>query len=365
MKSAPLLVAAVAVALSTRTAAAQDAGASATGISRAFNPAISANGLLIGAFTTDDADHHHEGDVTDEHAHAHGAGTESGLRVQEVELQLSSFVDPYLKADLILAVPGGEGLELEEGHVTTQGLPGGLTLKAGRFYADLGRHNLLHSHQYPFLDAPLVNERLLGGEGLREDGIGLSWLLPVSWYAELSAQVLDGDNELFASPEGEDLLYLGHLKSFWDLGESTTLELGASAATGINQLEEQTTLAAADLTLKWRPPRRALYRGLIWQSEYLYTREEHPLETRERGGFYSLIQYQFARRWWAQGRYDLYGVPKDEDRDWRASALVSFVPSEFSALRLQYNRLDSEGEQVNQVYVQLNFTIGSHPAHRY
>ena len=41
------------------------------------------------------------------------------MRVQELELQLSAFVDPYLKADLIFAVPGGEGLELEEGYLTS------------------------------------------------------------------------------------------------------------------------------------------------------------------------------------------------------------------------------------------------------
>ena len=180
------------------------------------------------------------------------------------------------------------------------------------------------------------------------------------------AQILNGDTEIFASPEDEDLAYVGHLKSFWDLGEATTLELGGSWAAGNNAHAELSSLAGVDLTVKWRPPRRSRYRGLVWQSEYLFARQNHADETHEEGGFYSLLQYQFARRWWMQGRWDLVGLPKAEDaRDWRASAVLAFVPSEFSGLRLQYSQLHEHDEVINQAYLQLNFTIGSHPAHRY
>ena len=105
---------------------------------------------------------------------------------------MSSSVDSYLRADLILALPGGEGVEMEEGFVTTLGLPSNLALKVGKFYADLCKHNSLHTHRFPFIDPPLVNERLLGDEGLNEVGISLNWLAPTPLYSELSAQVLDG-----------------------------------------------------------------------------------------------------------------------------------------------------------------------------
>ena len=354
----------------TPAARAQTGGATATGTSRAFNPAISANGLFLGAFISgNEAEEHLEerAEEEDEHAHeyAHGEAAE-GMQVQEVELQLSSFVDPYLKADLTLAMHGNEGVELEEARVTSLGLPASLTLMAGKFYAALGKHNQLHTHQFPFVDPPLVNEHLLGGHGLNEVGVSLSWLLPTSWYAELSTQALNGDNPLFAAPNGADLAYLSHLTSFWELDESTTLELGGSYARGNNEHERTTWLAGGDVTFKWRPPRRAVYRSLTLQAEYLYASRDHGDECETEGGLYILGQYQFARRWWAQARCDLFGIPKEEEeRDQRISGLLAFVPSEFSSLRLQYSRNEEEGEGVNELFLQFNFTIGSHPAHRY
>lgn len=355
MRSAMRLTAAFACQILFLNAAFAQGGqgqTTATGLSRAFNPAISANGLFLGSYTS------REGQ---------GAESGTGIHLQEMEVQLTSFVDAYLKADLILALPGGEGIEVEEGFVTTQGLPYNLALKVGKFYADLGRHNLLHTHAFPFIDPPLVLERLLGEEGLNETGLGLSALLPAPWYAELSGQVFNGDNELFASPRGRDLLYVGHLKNLWDLGNAATLELGGSWAGGDNQDQEMSSLVGADLTLKWRPPRRSLYRGLVWQSEYLHARRGLPVGAEKQGGCYTLLQYQFARRWWAEGRYDLFGLPRiaGEEREHRYSGLLALVLSEFSALRFQYRRLKTEAGGEKQVLAQLNFTIGSHPAHRY
>ena len=349
---------------------AQTVGATTTGVSRAFNPAISVNGLFLGALSSTEEheeahEEEHEEAHEEEHAHEHG-GTEEGMQVQEVELQLSSFVDPYLKADLTLAMHGSEGIELEEGVVTSLALPASLTLRVGKFYAALGKHNLLHTHQFPFVRPPLVHEHLLGGHGLNEVGIGLDWLLPAAWYAELNLQVLNGDHDLFAAADGEDLAYLGHLKNFWEMGESATLELGGSYAAGKNAHDRTTQLAGGDLTFKWRPVRRAIYRSLTLQAEYLYAAVDHGDESETEGGLYCTGQYQFARRWWVQGQYDLFGLPKEEEeRDHRISGLLAFVPSEFSSLRLQYSRNKVEGENFGELFLQFNFTIGSHPAHRY
>ena len=343
---------------------AQDSGAGVTGISRSFNPAISANALFDAVYADTHDDHDDDDDHDDEADHGHGASDESGMRVQEVELQLSAVVDAYLKADLLLAFPDGEGVELEEGFVTTQSLPAGLQLKAGRFLAAMGHHNTLHAHQYPFLNRPLVNGHVLGDEGLAEDGLSLSWHTPLPWFLELTGQVLDGRSELFASPEDEDLLYLGHARSFWDVGENWTLDLGGSYATGTNPQGKTSSLLGAHGTIQWRDL-DSWGRRVIWRGEYL--RADHGQiggGDEEEGGGYTSLEAQIARRWWLQGRYDRMGLPGDEE-DWRTSVLVGFIPSEFSALRLQFDRRAESGETSNVVSLQLNVTMGSHPAHRY
>ena len=151
----------------------------ATGTSNAFNPAISVNGLFLGyatsaVFVREPAfgeDHDSEEIESPDAEHAHGLPENTGLSVQEIEIRFTSIIDAYFKADVILAIPGTEGIEVEEAAITTTSLPN-ITVKAGKFYGDFGKHNLLHTHAYPFIDPPVVHERLLGGEGLNEIGIG-------------------------------------------------------------------------------------------------------------------------------------------------------------------------------------------------
>jgi hypothetical protein len=339
----------------------------AKGVTNSFNPAISVNGLFGGGFSSNPATTRRLSDPT----------FHNGFNFQEAEVQFTADVDPYWKANFILAVNRDGKAEIEEGYVTSEQLPYDLlpsdtSLKLGKFFAGFGKHNLLHAHQFPFIDRPLINQTVFGDEGLKEPGMGLSYLLPTSWFSELTFQGLAGENEsLFRASEDSKPrgAYLGHWKNFFDVSDSTTLEIGNSYIGGRNATGGRFSQAIGlDLTMKWRPPQQATEKGLIWQNEYIYfsrNRDRHPAPTG--GGLYSSLQYQFARNWWIQGRYDLLGVPKLEDgRKQRWSTLLALVPSEFSALRLQYSYLTQErAKSVNEIMLQANFTIGSHPAHQY
>jgi hypothetical protein len=334
-------------------------GSTATGLSRAFNPAISINGLFLGSYTSREPGEEIKP----------GEGITTGIHIQEVEAQFSAFVDPYLRADVILALPEGKGIEVEEGYISTLNIPS-VIFRIGKFHDPFGKHNLLHTHQFPFIDPPLINERIFGEEGLTEVGVDASYLLKLPWFSEVRLDLLNGDNEvLFHSPKGGDLAYLAHFKNLWDLSDATTLELGESYVIGKNEFEDISQAAGVDLTIKWRPPQRALYRAFIWQTEYLFAKKDPAGQTFDKvGGLYSLVQYQFARRWWIQGRYDFLGIPEavGEGKTYRVSSLLAFVPTEFSAFRIQYNYLKPEDEEgIHQVLAQVNFTIGSHPAHQY
>jgi hypothetical protein len=337
-------------------------------ISSAFNPAISANGLFWGGYSSSPK-------TTNRLT---GLDFHNGFNFQEAEFQFTADVDPYWKANLILGLDRVGEAELEEGYVTSEELPYGLlpkntSLKLGKFFPFFGKHNPLHAHQFPFIDPPLINQSIFGEEGLKEPGLGLSYLLPSPWFSELAFQALAGENEtLFrlASEAKRRGAYLGHWKNFFDLSESATFEVGNSYISGRNSNSGHRLSQAVglDLTLKWRPLQKAMERGLIWQSEYLYFSRDSLREPLVRGGgLYSSLQHQFARRWWIQGRYDLLGLPRSDDgRKHRWSTLLAFVPSEFSAIRLQHSYATQERRgALNQLLFQFNFTIGSHPAHQY
>jgi hypothetical protein len=49
----------------------------------------------------------------------------------------------------------------------------------------------------------------------------------------------------------------------------------------------------------------------------------------------------------------------------RSSIMTEWIPSEYSRIRLQYNRDESYQQADDQVYLQYTFSIGAHGAHAY
>jgi hypothetical protein len=82
-------------------------------------------------------------------------------------------------------------------------------------------------------------------------------------------------------------------------------------------------------------------------------------------GTYASLDYQFRRRWTLGGRYDWSERGRDASvADRGISSLLTFRPSEFSALRGQYRRIRFDDRGVaNELLLQLLFTIGAHGAH--
>lgn len=324
------------------------------------NPAISLNTLLT--YQTSDQGNNPDGENT------------NGFSVQEVELRMTANIDSNFYGDVTLALEnedGEFGIEPEEAFVETLTLPD-FKIRAGKFYAYWGRHNLLHTHSFPFIDAALTRNFIFGEEGFNETGLAVSYLVPTPWYFEIVAQALSGDNaQVFGSNSQDDVAGVYYLKNLWDLNKASTLQLDLGLGHGHNINNERNHIYNATLTYKWRPVAKASTTSFAWTAEYTMAEKLFDEDGNALGRTAVLstwAQYQFAKQWWAQLRTEFVDfIETGVDQTKKHSALIGFIPSEFSAIRLQYDNIDVTGssEKENRFTIQLNTSIGSHPAHTY
>ena len=312
------------------------------------------------------------------------------FQMRQAELAFSASVDPYGRGDFFFHVEQEDGewrIGLCEGYLTLLTLPiEGLQAKAGKFKAEFGKANKYHLHNLPWVDYPNMVTNFFGGEGMSEPGVSASYLIPNPWdkYIELTGQVINNHNGAsFAGANSKDLVYLGHLKGFFDINEESTIELGSSVATGSNTEahgrygKDMTTLEGLDLTYKWRPLKEGLYKSVVFQNELIFSQKDRPyfddgtdiIEAKriDSWGAYSSLQYQFARRWSVFGRYDFAEFPNFSTRRENAYSLgLTFAQSEYCLWRVQFKNTDRNFDKSeNAVWLQCDFGLGPHRKHEY
>ena len=335
-----------------------------------------------------------------------------GFTVQNLETTFQGQVDPYFRGQAAIVFqidPEGEtGVEVEEAYLESVALPANLQLRAGQYFTEFGRLNSTHPHTWDFVDVPLVNGRFLGGDGLRNPGARLSWLVPTPFYSEFFLSVQNSQGEtahsfrsdhegdlFFGRPSTEtrvkgfgDLLYAPRYAVSMDLNDENTVLMGGSAALGPNSSgsSADTQIYGVDLFYKWKP--RTQSKGwpfVTWQTEWMYRRYEagafagdvnnppQPSEVLRDWGLYSQISYGFRRGWVGSLRGDFvtgdeasFEPDPDRDRRWRISPALTYYPTEFSKVRLQYNLDDRKEEGIDHsIWIQFEFLLGSHAAHKF
>ncbi|OGR93561.1 MAG: hypothetical protein A2992_05460 [Elusimicrobia bacterium RIFCSPLOWO2_01_FULL_59_12] len=349
---------------------AQDAGSTSGALqsSNLLNPNISAIGWL-----QVEAGRRHPGP-------AEAGESGNAIQMREVELSLQAVVDTLARADLFVAIDEDD-VELEEGYLTWFRLPWNLALKAGKFKANFGRFNRIHTPETPFADRPLVQQNYFGSEGLEGPGASVSWQAPIPWFfMNLDLETLQApeaaENPSFDRPKSKNLLGVGRLNAYQDLTEAWNLTLGGSAAFGPSSQEfdavtgsshtHHSQLYGADLTLRWKNPRRAVYRSFLWSTEALWSNRDEPGGmTTDSHGLFSYIDYQFARRWHTGFRYDYTQFPADGSTHEEGHlAYVTFTPSEFSLVSLQGRHVKRpDGTDEHLGFLKVTFNIGPHGAH--
>lgn len=279
-----------------------------------------------------------------------------GFTLQQAELSLAGAVDPYFfgEAHIVLT---DEVVELEEAFLVTQTLPYGLEFEAGYFLTEFGRINPTHAHAWDWVDQPIINTRLFGGDGMRGAGFRLGWLAPLPWFSELHFGMQNATGHTMPSFRGEglghghghdeeegehhfeegiggrpivdretrslgDLVYLARWANSWDVSDEVSLLLGASSLYGPNNTghDGETWIYGGDLTVKWRAASHS--RGfpfVTWQTEVMrrefgadaFFDDDDPMEVIDipageisDWGLYTQLLYGFSPGWSAGVRYE-------------------------------------------------------------
>jgi len=293
-----------------------------------------------------------------------------GFNFNYAEVSLHSTVGPYFDADAIFHLHP-DAFEIEEAYITSRALPYGLRAKAGKFRSEFGRINAIHQHAWNFTSKPLAFEAFLGAEGINDAGVQLQWVFPADIYLMAGLETMQGSNDVSFGDTERNNLYIGYLKSSFDLTDTTTLLAGTSIAHGKNEDGHNTDLYGADLTVK-----AALdsYSTLLWQSELLYRDKKTDNGSDKQAGYYTQLIYQYDRNWAAGIRYDdLFKNISDQPDDLdRYTAMLEYKPFEFTKFRLQYTydrskSFGTEDQRKNISEILLGFTIeaGAHSAHAF
>jgi hypothetical protein len=153
------------------------------------------------------------------------------------------------------------------------------------------------------------------------------------------------------------------------------------------QFSGSSDIYIADFVWKWAPNGNIRERNLIFQTEYLYRNEDGnytipdadmPLAINsDASGWYAQLVYQWRPRWRVGVRMDGLSMdnPGDEFGDTpldsmgedplRYSMMFDYSNSEFSRIRLQFNRDESGLKNDNQFTLQYIMSIGAHGGHEF
>src|SRR2546430_561340 len=337
-----------------------------------------------------------------------------GFNARNTELAFDGAVDPYFEgfANIVFKLDNDNEteVEVEEAFMQTTNLPYNLQLKAGQFFAAFGRLNPVHPHAWEFVDTPLVNGLFLGPDGLRGVGAQTSWTLPLPWYSQLIFASQNGrgstgfsfrnpgDDEMFfdrvttdREARGlQDFVWMPRWENSFNLSDTQTVLAGVSVAFRSNETgaNSRTQIYGADFLYKWKSARaEGGFPFLKWQTEFMYRRfqaghgadDSFPVaETFHDWGMYSQVLWGFKKGLVGGIRGDyvhmhdsMFTDDLDRQPRWRLSANLTWYPTEFSKIRLQYNQDFLEenfflsGRQVESVFLQWEFILGAHGAHKF
>ncbi|HEY9028697.1 MAG TPA: hypothetical protein VIP05_30690, partial [Burkholderiaceae bacterium] len=334
-----------------------------------------------------------------------GAGTGVGSRgfsLAESELALAANIDPWLAGNINLSIGSDNSIEAEEAFITTTTLPGGLVLKAGRFFSGIGYLNSQHSHTWDFVDAPVAYQAMLGTQ-YADDGVQLHWLAPTDQYLEFGLEAGrgrgfpgdDGNRNAAGMAAftfhtggdiGDSISWRGGLSLLQASANDQALVQDAFGTVDTSALfNGRTRVVVADGVMKWAPHGNATRTYFKLQGEWLQSRRDgnlsqiadgpFALHSVQSGGYIQGV-WQFMPMWRVGLRTERLNPGRDnwalapglgdDFHPTKNSVMLDFSESEFARIRLQFAQdRTRQGFVDNQWLLQYQTALGAHGAHAY
>lgn len=338
---------------------------------QALNPEISVTADLLAAVDSEDPD-------------------ADNFVAREFEFSFQSTLDPYSRAKIFITreTPGAEiepfpepdeaeeeaEFEVEEGYIEWVNLPGGMGLKAGRFFQQFGTLNRWHQHALPFQSRSLPHIALIGEEALAQTGVSLRWLAPTSGAGgayEATFELNRSSNDaLFGESSG--LSYLGHLNGFWQLNDALDLDLGLSVLFGDHEVEDASfdqRLYGVEGALTWAPPGRARYRGLVVRGGAMLRDPgdvPESIEAHQAVGAWIAGEARLGQSWLLGARYDWVENPDDPEKStWVAGPTLTWWQSEWVRIRAELDVLGRPNTTDGLFVIQATAAMGPHKHETY
>ena len=304
-----------------------------------------------------------------------------------LELNIGGYLNPYARADAVIAWEGDENAVIEEFYATIlRGLPLNMNLRAGKYLLEFGRLNPIHPHAWSFIERPLVHEAFFGEEGLNDAALRTAFLLPTgSSYTELTMAVTRGRALLEEDAlEGNDTTYInpgffGRLTTSFATSDIAEFALGTSVLSSVYEFDPaqlRTLLAGVDAKYKAKGSR---YSTLLIEAEGLYrSQKQDSANNITSYGGYAYIDYRFRQKYNVGGMFDYTslksidvdssGAPSEvTSKTWRGALFVGFAPiGETSLVRLVGHWTKPEYvDGIWELTMQFGYSLGPHKPHNF
>lgn len=322
----------------------------------------------------------------------------------EIELNIGGYLNPYVRADIVIGWHGEHDAEIEEAHATIlRGLPLNTNLRVGKYLLEYGRLNPVHPHAYPFIMRPLPHEMFFGNHGLSDMAIRASFTLPTGdAFTEIMGGLLKGDalatheheedgyegeKHEHESEEKRDLGFFGRLTSSLAVSDASELAIGGSVLNAVHGFNEDTIgtpdqlrswLVGGDIKYKYKPSK---YRSLQIEAESIMRFSEwgESGEGLTSYGAYGYVDYRFNQIYNLGGIFEWVRIEEAHHHEGeddhvikqhdikRFGLFVGFAPlEETSMVRLAGHWTDpDEGDSFWALSLQFVIGLGPHKPHNF